>query len=171
MTVGVPIVTCLPTVYQLSKNSQNSKNYHGCTNRLMSTQSPPNTQSPHPPNTQSPNIVSKWGQHSTVGHFTFWISLSLSGERLIQKVNDPVSYYTPSSPATFVESFTTAHKTTGHGLVRFIHLTSESSARPLRFSSGRKWSVVPSDLLTSYWLLVFRVVFEIGVLQQVDRTT
>jgi len=66
MTIGVPIVTCLPRLYQLqytnsvpvAKNSQkqsNSKNHHWCTNRHTSTQSPPNTQSPRPrpPNTQS----------------------------------------------------------------------------------------------------------------------
>ena len=48
----------VPTVYQKqSKDSQNSKNHRWCTNRHMSTQSPPNTQSlhlrPRPPNTQS----------------------------------------------------------------------------------------------------------------------
>jgi len=39
----------VPTVYQLSKQSkdcQTSKNDHWCTNRHMSTQSMPNTQSP-----------------------------------------------------------------------------------------------------------------------------
>jgi len=69
MTIGVPIVTCLPrhvgtpnNVYQdmlvhqqctnrqnsqkQSKDSQNSKNHCCCTIRHMSTQSPPNTQSP-----------------------------------------------------------------------------------------------------------------------------
>jgi len=53
MTIGVPMVTCLPKVYQQctnrqkqSKHSQNSKNDRSCTNRHMSTQSPPNTQSP-----------------------------------------------------------------------------------------------------------------------------
>jgi len=66
MTIGVPIVTCLPELYQQCnnsvpivkktvKNSQTAKNDHWCTNRYMSTQSPPNTQSPRlrPPNTQS----------------------------------------------------------------------------------------------------------------------
>ena len=62
MTTGVPIVTCLPRFYQQctnivpivknnqkqSKDSKNSKNHCWCTNRLMSTQSPPNTQSPRP---------------------------------------------------------------------------------------------------------------------------
>ena len=59
MTIGVPIVTCLPRLYQQctnrqkqSKDSKNSKNHRWCTNRHMSTQSPPNTQSPHLPNTQ-----------------------------------------------------------------------------------------------------------------------
>ena len=53
MTIGVPIVTCLPRLYQqcsnsvpiVKLNSQNSKNHCWCTNRHMSTQSPPNTQS------------------------------------------------------------------------------------------------------------------------------
>ena len=55
MTIGVPIVTCLPRLYQQCTNRQkqsktvkrqsNSKNDHCCTNRHMSTQSPPNTQS------------------------------------------------------------------------------------------------------------------------------
>jgi len=55
MGIGVPIVTCLPKLYQQcthhqkqSKDSQNSKNDHWYTNRHMSTQSPPNTQSPRP---------------------------------------------------------------------------------------------------------------------------
>ena len=58
MTIGVPIITGLPRLYQqcsnsvpIIKNSQNqsnSKNDHWCTNRHMSTQSPPNTQSPRP---------------------------------------------------------------------------------------------------------------------------
>ena len=51
MTIGVPIVTCLPRLYQQftngvpivknsqkqSKDSQNNKNDHWCTNRHMST--------------------------------------------------------------------------------------------------------------------------------------
>ena len=45
-TNSVPIV-------KQSKDSQNSKNGHWCTNCHMSTQSPPNTQSPRPSNTQS----------------------------------------------------------------------------------------------------------------------
>jgi len=59
MTIGVPIVTCLPRLYRQctnsvpivknsqkqSKDSKNSKNNHCCTNRHMSTQSSPNTQS------------------------------------------------------------------------------------------------------------------------------
>ena len=52
ITIGVPIVTCLPKLYQQctnrqkqSKDSQTAKNDHWCTNRHMSTQSPPNTQS------------------------------------------------------------------------------------------------------------------------------
>ena len=62
LTIGVPIVTGLPRLYQqcnnsvpIVKNSQTAKNNHRCTNHHMSTQSPPNTQSPrlHPPNTQS----------------------------------------------------------------------------------------------------------------------
>jgi len=47
-----PIVTCLPRLYQQCtnrqkqpKDSQTAKNDHWCTNRHMSTQSPPNTQS------------------------------------------------------------------------------------------------------------------------------
>jgi len=52
--LGVPIVTGLPRLYQqcnnrpsvpIVKNSQTAKNYHWCTNRHMSTQHPPNTQS------------------------------------------------------------------------------------------------------------------------------
>jgi len=63
MTIDVPIVTCLPRLYQPCTNRQkqsNSKNDHWCTNHHMSTQSPPNTQSPPStststsPNTQSP---------------------------------------------------------------------------------------------------------------------
>ena len=52
MTIGVPIVTHLPRLYQQctnrlkqSKDSQTAKNDHWCTNRYMSTHSPPNTQS------------------------------------------------------------------------------------------------------------------------------
>ena len=52
ITIGVPIVACLPKLYQQctnrqkqSKDSQTAKNDHWCTNRHMSTQSPPNTQS------------------------------------------------------------------------------------------------------------------------------
>jgi len=70
LTIGVPIVTGLPRLYQQcinsvpivknsekqSKDSQNSKNDDWCTNRHMSTQHPLNTQNPRPrpPNTQSP---------------------------------------------------------------------------------------------------------------------
>ena len=58
MTIGVPIVTGLPRLYQQCTNRQkqsNSENDHWCTNRHMSTQSLPNTHSPRPrlPNTQS----------------------------------------------------------------------------------------------------------------------
>jgi len=43
-----------------SKDSQNSKNDHWCTNRHMSAQSPPNRQSPHPrPRPHSPNTQSR----------------------------------------------------------------------------------------------------------------
>jgi len=48
MTIGVPVITGLPKLYQQCTNGQkqsNSKNDHRCTNRHMSTQSPPNTQS------------------------------------------------------------------------------------------------------------------------------
>jgi len=52
ITIGVPIVTCLPKLYQQctirqkqSKDSQTAKNDHWCTNRQMSTQSTPNAQS------------------------------------------------------------------------------------------------------------------------------
>ena len=45
-TNSVPIV-------KSSQKQSNSKNDHWCTNRHMSTQSPPNTHSPRPPNTQS----------------------------------------------------------------------------------------------------------------------
>jgi len=49
ITIGVPIVTCLPTLYQpctnsvpkTVKNSQNSKNDHWCTNRHRSTKTVP----------------------------------------------------------------------------------------------------------------------------------
>jgi len=52
MTIGVPIVTCLPRLYQqctnrqkqsktVKKDSQNSKNDHWCTNRHMSTKTVP----------------------------------------------------------------------------------------------------------------------------------
>ena len=50
MTIGIPVVTCLPRLYQLCTNRQNSqkqsnsKNDRWCTNR-HSTQSPANTQS------------------------------------------------------------------------------------------------------------------------------
>jgi len=50
-TIDVPIVTGPPRLYQICTNRQkqsNSKNDHWCTNRHMSTQSPPNTQSPRP---------------------------------------------------------------------------------------------------------------------------
>jgi len=54
--IGVPIVTCLPRLYQSCTNSvpktvkrqSKQQNDHWCTNRHMSTQSPPNTQSPRP---------------------------------------------------------------------------------------------------------------------------
>jgi len=57
MTIGVPIVIDLPRLYQpctnsvpkQSKDSQNSKNHRWCTNRHMSTQRPPNTQSRYIP--------------------------------------------------------------------------------------------------------------------------
>ena len=52
LAIGVPIVTCLPRLYQQCTNRQKQtkivkqqKNDHWCTNRYMSTQSPPNTQS------------------------------------------------------------------------------------------------------------------------------
>jgi len=71
---------------QQSKDSQNSKNDHWCTNRHMSPQSPPNTQSPRPrlrpPNTQSPNVtVSARNLHfsAPLSHLTppmGWIPLS-----------------------------------------------------------------------------------------------
>ena len=55
-TIGVPIITGLPRLYQQCTNPQNSqktvktaKMTVGVTNRHMSTQSPPNTQSPRPP--------------------------------------------------------------------------------------------------------------------------
>ena len=166
--IGTPIVIfAIPTVYQSSKHSQNSKNDRWCTNRHMSTNSVPIVEKQskqqkiimgvpivtclhrvrlihkvrihriHKAQVQCPNEVNT--QQWVISLFGLvFRSAESPSERLIQKVNDPVSYYTPSSPATFVESFTTAHKTTGHGLVRFIHLTSESSARTLRFSSGRK---------------------------------
>jgi len=66
LTIGVPIVTGLPRLYQQctnrqkqSKDSQNSKNDRWCTNRHMSTQSPTNTQSPRPrpPNTRSLHLL------------------------------------------------------------------------------------------------------------------
>ena len=51
MTIGVPVVTCLPRLYQhctnrqkqpkTVKNSQNSKNDQWCTNRHMSTKTVP----------------------------------------------------------------------------------------------------------------------------------
>jgi len=47
-TAKITIVTCLPKLYQQCTNRQNSqtaKNYHWCTNRHMSSQSPPNTHS------------------------------------------------------------------------------------------------------------------------------
>ena len=53
MTIGVPIFTGLPGLYQqcnnsvpIVKNSQTAQNDHWCTNCHMSTQSPPNTQNP-----------------------------------------------------------------------------------------------------------------------------
>jgi len=62
VTIGTPMVIFVPKVYQQCTNRQkqaktakrqsNSKNDR-CTNRHMSTQSPPNTRSPRPPNTQS----------------------------------------------------------------------------------------------------------------------
>jgi len=68
MIIGVLIVTNLPRLYQQctnrqkqSKDSQNSKNdhwCHWCTNRHMSTQSPPNTQSPFPCLSASIKILS-----------------------------------------------------------------------------------------------------------------
>jgi len=54
LTIGTLCTNSVPII----KNSQKSKNVHWCTNRHMSTHSPPNTQSPRPclrlPNTQSP---------------------------------------------------------------------------------------------------------------------
>ena len=51
MTTDVPIVTCLPRLYQQCTNrqKQTAKNDHWCADRHMSTQSPPNTQSLRPP--------------------------------------------------------------------------------------------------------------------------
>ena len=58
MTIGVPIVTCLPRLYQQctncqkqSKTGKQQKNDHWCTNRHMSTQSLSNTQS---------RVISAW---------------------------------------------------------------------------------------------------------------
>ena len=57
-TISVPIVK---NSQKQSKDSKNSKNHRWCTNRRMSTQSPPNTQRPRPPlrppNTQSLGFV------------------------------------------------------------------------------------------------------------------
>jgi len=76
--IGVPIVTSLPRLYQQctnrqkqSKDSQNSKNDRWCTNRHMSTQSPPNTQSPRPrPHSRPPNTQSQDSQTSP--NFRLW---------------------------------------------------------------------------------------------------
>jgi len=74
MTIGVPIVTGLPRLYQQCTNRQkqsNSKNDHWCTNGHISTQSPPNTQSLHLPNTHSPSF-----SYCSKG-WTFWTTFWL----------------------------------------------------------------------------------------------
>ena len=59
-TVGTVLVHQCTNRQKQSKDSQNSKNDHWCTNRHMSTQSPPNTQSalPLPAHLRDPSLRS-----------------------------------------------------------------------------------------------------------------
>jgi len=69
-TNSVPIVK---TSQKQSKDSQNSKNDHWCTNRHMTTQSPPNTQS----------RVRHFPSTTTIRQSIIWSDLSLTCTKLI----------------------------------------------------------------------------------------
>ena len=69
VTIGTPmVILCCLTALTVF-DSQNSKNDHWCTNRHMSTQSPPNTQSPYFLQTALWDCQSSEASH---GHAHFW---------------------------------------------------------------------------------------------------